>query len=84
MLKVNFKKLGKQFLAGLFGFALMCGVMLNTQTAEAQRLSLTNSLVKGGGDECEHGSKTWRTEWSDEHNSTMCSHGGNCCCVQGG
>jgi hypothetical protein len=36
MKKVNFRKLGKQFLAGLFGVALMCGVMLNTQTAEAQ------------------------------------------------
>jgi len=36
MKKVNFKKLTNQFLAGVFGLALMGGVMLHTQDVEAQ------------------------------------------------
>ena len=78
MKKANFMKFGKQFLAAVFSIVLLGGIMLNTQTAEAQRLSLTDS-----GDGCDHGSKTWRTEWSDEHNSTVCYNGGDCCCAQG-
>jgi len=36
MKKVNFKKLTNQFLAGVFGLALMGGVMLHAQVVEAQ------------------------------------------------
>jgi hypothetical protein len=36
MKKVNFKKLGKQFLAAVFSIFLLSGVMLNTQKVEAQ------------------------------------------------
>ena len=41
MKKMNFKKLVKQFLVGIFGLALMGGVMLNTQEMEAQPTSAT-------------------------------------------
>jgi len=45
MKKVNFKKLTNQFLAGVFGLALMGGVMLNTQDVEAQQGPINLELV---------------------------------------
>lgn len=44
MKKVNFKKLTNSFLAGVFGLALMGGVMLNTQEAEAQTSDLITAI----------------------------------------
>ncbi|MGM0635114.1 MAG: hypothetical protein ACQESK_03540 [Bacteroidota bacterium] len=75
-----------QLLAGVFGLALMGGVMLSSQEAEAQGGSLPPVIVDpnpGGGDsDCEQGSPIWITEWSDKYNSTTCRPGGDCCCAQ--
>jgi len=83
MKKVNFKKLTNQFLAGVFGLALMGGVMLHTQDVEAQELALAEISVEGGDDSCERGNPTWRTNWSDRYQRTTCRPGGDCCCENG-
>lgn len=53
MKKVNFKKLTNQFLAGVFGLALMGGVMLHTQDVEARQLEQNPTLEKEA--EIDHG-----------------------------
>ena len=56
MKKVNFKKLTNQFLAGVFGLALMGGVMLNFESAYSQ--------IKGSVD-CSGGDQRICFEWQD-------------------
>ena len=66
MKKVNFKKLGKQFMAGLFGVALMGGVMLNTQEVEAQIITVNVPEIVAGGSNSIPCTSSWNaseTSW---------------------